>query len=177
MKTKLVALALALLITAASAILILTIPNTLALAQGEPQKPVTADQVNEIARQLYCPVCENITLDTCGTAACAQWREEIRLQLEEGKTPQQVIDDFVTRFGDRVVGTPVDPTLRALSLITPWLLGSLAVLVAVWYLRKRDKDAEAAATIIAPDLPDRQPLLHNDDEYRARLEQDLARLR
>ncbi|NQS91637.1 MAG: hypothetical protein HQ574_04445, partial [Chloroflexi bacterium] len=34
----------------------------------------TDDDVNAIAKQLYCPVCENIPLDACGTAACEQWR-------------------------------------------------------------------------------------------------------
>jgi cytochrome c-type biogenesis protein CcmH/NrfF len=28
----------------------------------------TDDEVNAIASQLYCPVCENIPLDACGTA-------------------------------------------------------------------------------------------------------------
>lgn len=82
---------------------------------------VTADEVNGIAKKLYCPVCENIPLDTCGTAACADWRNEIKIQLEDGLTEQQIIDDFVVRFGDRVVGVPQDPTLNAISLVTPWL--------------------------------------------------------
>lgn len=168
MKTKV----LTLLLLTATALLFLSTPSELAFAQGDPTKPVTADQVNAIASKLYCPVCENITLDTCGTAACAQWRDEIRIQLEEGKTPQQVIDDFVTRFGDRVVGTPVDPTLRALSLVTPWVLGTLAIVAALWYLRQRDRLPEAAPATAEP-----QPTLHTDDEYMARLEHDLAKLR
>jgi cytochrome c-type biogenesis protein CcmH len=143
-----------------------------AAAQDDPKKPATADQVNAVANKLYCPVCENITLDTCGTAACAQWREEIRLQLDEGKTPAQVIEDFVTRFGDRVVGTPVDPVLRALSLLTPWLLGALSILGAVWYLRHRDLTAAAEPATARPTYE-----LQSDESYRARLEHDLARLR
>ena len=56
-----------------------------ALAQDTPPidpdidtSAITDDQVNAIANQLYCPVCENIPLDTCGTLACEDWREEIR---------------------------------------------------------------------------------------------------
>lgn len=41
---------------------------SLALAQ-DTASGVTADQVNAIAKKLFCPVCENIPLDTCGTAA------------------------------------------------------------------------------------------------------------
>ena len=86
--------------------------------------------MNAIAKKLYCPVCENITLDTCGTAACADWRDEIRLQLEQGRTEDQIINDFVSRFGDRVVGTPQDTALRALSLVTPWVIIAGVLLLA-----------------------------------------------
>lgn len=128
--------------------------------------PVTDDQVNAIAKKLYCPVCENITLDTCGTAACADWRYEIRLQLQAGLSEQAIIDDFVARFGDRVVGTPQDPALRALSLIAPWLMigaGLIAALAAL--LRMRSQRGAAQAGDAASTTGDR---------YRDLLEQDLA---
>ncbi len=113
-----------------------------ALAQEAAQPPVpvrevTDDEVNAIAQKLYCPVCENITLDTCGTAACADWRYEIRLQLESGMTEDQIVADFVHRFGDRVVGTPMDPLLRALSLYTPWLIIAVAIIGTAVVLAKR----------------------------------------
>jgi cytochrome c-type biogenesis protein CcmH len=103
--------------------LMLVVFTGAAMAQTEPV--VTDNQVNDIAKDLYCPVCENITLDTCGTAACADWRYEIRLQLESGMNAEQIKADFVRRFGDRVVGTPYDPVLRALSLVTPFVLIAL----------------------------------------------------
>jgi len=112
-----------------------------AVAQdGVPRTLVTADQVNAIAEKLYCPVCENIPLDVCGTAACADWRDEIRIQLESGMTEQQIIDDFVRRFGDRVVAIPQDPTLRAVSLFTPYIVIGLGLLVAlsvIWRFQRR----------------------------------------
>ena len=101
-----------------------------AYAQTAPAtSTVTDDQVNAIAKKLYCPVCENITLDTCSTAACADWRNEIHIQLEAGRTEDQIITDFVQRFGDRVVGTPQDSALRALSLVTPWVIIAVVLIV------------------------------------------------
>ncbi len=109
-----------------------------AAAQEDASAPaeVTADQVNEIASGLYCPVCENIPLDACGTAACADWRNEIRLFLEQGMTEDEIVEDFVLRFGDRVVGTPLDPILRGLSLVTPWLV-IVGILAGGWYFLRR----------------------------------------
>ncbi|MER3459217.1 MAG: hypothetical protein C4309_11855, partial [Chloroflexota bacterium] len=45
---------------------------SIASAQGPTQ-----DDVNRVANQLYCPVCENITLANCPTQACIQWRARI----------------------------------------------------------------------------------------------------
>ena len=52
-----------------------------ALAQ---QPTPSDDEVNAIAKQLFCPVCENTPLDVCPTQACAQWRELIREKLAAG---------------------------------------------------------------------------------------------
>jgi cytochrome c-type biogenesis protein CcmH len=133
----------------------------------ESTEPVTFDQVNEIARQLYCPVCPNETLDTCQTQACVQWRDEIRDQLSRGETPQQVIDSFARRYGDRVLGTPQDPTLWALSLITPFLIAGLALVVGVFtFLRWRGRPR------LEPSAPS-SPAPAVSDDYRKQLERDL----
>ena len=130
-------------------------------------QPVTDNDVNAVAKKIYCPVCENITLDTCGTSACQDWRDEIRVQLEAGMSEQAVIDDFVQRFGDRVVGTPQDPTLRALTLVMPWVIIGLVLLVVVWMIRywfrnqSRDIDSAIAANITS------------DNYYRDLLEKDV----
>ena len=67
-------------------ILICLVPGS-AFAQGSGP---TDDDVNAIAKQLYCPVCENIPLDACGTQACEQWRGIIRDRLAEGWTEEQI---------------------------------------------------------------------------------------
>ncbi len=171
--------------------LLLALPGGSARAQdggGSGKSKVSADDVNRIANKLYCPVCENISLDACGTLACAQWRDEIRIQLESGRTEQQVIDDFVKRFGDRVVGTPQDPTLRALSLVTPWVISLLALLSAA-YIFLRWRAELSRSTRVAKAVPVTVPVKTASPaqsltltekqiaEYRARIERDLARRR
>jgi len=130
---------------------------------------VTDDQVNMVAHQLYCPVCENVPLDVCGTPACIQWRADIRSQLEQGKTPDEIIADFVRRFGERVVGTPQDQVLRALSLVTPYALGAMVLAVALWTLWRWRKNRMGTQ----PQSPDPGIFDQTETDYRARLERDL----
>ncbi|MBL8148052.1 MAG: cytochrome c-type biogenesis protein CcmH [Anaerolineae bacterium] len=127
----------------------LCLTATLALAQDTPAE-VTADQVNAVAEKLYCPVCENIPLDTCGTAACADWRNEIKLQLEAGMTPDEVITDFVRRFGDRVVGIPQDPALNALTMVTVVAVIGAALLGGVYFLLRNRRPRQPEPAIPAP---------------------------
>ena len=77
-----------------------------ALAQESNPSAPTDDQVNAIAKQLYCPVCENIPLDVCGTQACAQWRDLIRQKISQGWSEAQIKQYFVDQYGDRVLATP-----------------------------------------------------------------------
>src|SRR5262249_17757760 len=64
------------------------------------------DQVNKIAKQLYCPVCENTPLDVCPTEACHQWRELIRSMLADGKSEAEIKQYFVNYYGARVLNEP-----------------------------------------------------------------------
>src|SRR5512142_3451859 len=64
------------------------------------------DEVNRIAHQLYCPVCENTPLDVCPTEACRQWRDLIRQQLSQGWSEARIKQYFVDQYGVRVLAEP-----------------------------------------------------------------------
>ncbi len=144
-----------------------------ALAQGStpPPRPVTDDQVNAVAHQLYCPVCENIPLDVCPTQACAQWRGLIHDMLAQGKSAQEIKDYFVQQYGDRVLGTPPARGINWLVYIVP----PVAILIGVFVLfrafqewRKPVKQAPSAE-VHPPGSP------QQDDAYVRRLEEELRK--
>ena len=85
-------------------------------AQGQPP---TDDQVNAVAKQLYCPVCENTPLDVCGTQACAQWRDLIRQMLAEGKSEAEIKQYFVDNYGARVLNEPPREGINWLAYLVP----------------------------------------------------------
>ncbi len=76
----------------------------------------TDDDVNRIAKQLYCPVCESTPLDVCPTEACRQWRDLIRTMLADGKSEAEIKQYFVTQYGARVLAEPPN---RLVSYLVP----------------------------------------------------------
>jgi cytochrome c-type biogenesis protein CcmH len=140
---------------------------SIAFAQeNDPDYP-SDDQVNAIARQLYCPVCENVPLDVCGTQACAQWRALIREKLVDGWTEEQIKEYFSNQYGDRVLSEPPARGLNWLVYIIPPLVffaGAFFLyrgFVAWKQLGDEDGSSESQTE---PEI---------DDPYLARLEEEL----
>ncbi|MEI6289859.1 MAG: cytochrome c-type biogenesis protein CcmH, partial [Chloroflexota bacterium] len=100
-------------------------------SQVSAQAPTPSDNdVNAVAKQLFCPVCENTPLDVCPTQACAQWRELIRTKLAEGWSAEKIKEYFAAQYGARVLSEPPRQGLNWLVYIIPPLL----MLVGVYIL-------------------------------------------
>lgn len=138
-----------------------------AFAQGGSPGTVTDDEVNAIAKQLYCPVCENVPLDVCGTQACAQWRELIREKLGDGWTEDQIKQYFAAQYGDRVLAAPPARGLNWMVYIIP----PLAILAGVYFLIRAFKSWYTPAEKEPSTITEPQP----DDEYIAKLEDELSK--
>ena len=144
----------------------------------EPTKEVTDDDVNRVARELYCPICDNIPLDACETQACDDWRELIREKLAAGQSDREIIEYFADVYGERVRATP---STQDLSLVV-WILPLVGIVVGavylVWllqrWLARGAEDESAPAPISLPD--DESADEPGEDDYRARLERELREL-
>ncbi len=127
------------------------------------QRPVSDDEVNAVAKKLYCPVCESTPLDVCPTQACKDWREMIRQQLSEGWTETEVLAYFEAKFGPQVLAQPPARGFTALVWILP-MIALAGGAVFLWLLLRRwqsrrlgPEPPEAAAgptgsLNVAPDL-------------------------
>jgi cytochrome c-type biogenesis protein CcmH len=142
-----------------------------ALAQDPNPGVPNDDQVNAIAKQLYCPVCENIPLDVCGTQACAQWRELIREKLGQGWSEAQIKQYFVAQYGDRVLATPPARGLNWLVYLVPPIAIAAGVFIlyrALKALAWKQPTPQAPVTGEASSPP-------ATDEYVLRLEEELRK--
>src|ERR1700682_6094558 len=93
-----------------------------AAQSATPPGPVTANDIQRVRHQLYCPVCETTPLDVCPTQACAQWRATIGEKLAAGWSDQQILDYFVAQYGERVLARPSTHGLNVLVWVIPPLL-------------------------------------------------------
>jgi cytochrome c-type biogenesis protein CcmH len=126
--------------------------------EGRP----TDDEVNAIAKKLYCPVCPNTPLDVCETQACKDWREQIRDELSAGWSEQQIIDYFVLQYGERVLGEPQRSGFTSMVWVLPVLIvlfgiGIVWQVLRSWRQRQSGNPTPAlskpvAAQQISPEL-------------------------
>lgn len=110
------------LLLAALLALIFSITFSYVVAAQNPTP--TDDEVNKIAKQLYCPVCESTPLDVCPTEACRQWRELIREMLADGRSEAEIKQYFVEHYGPQVLNEPPNRILTYAVPILAFLLGA-----------------------------------------------------
>lgn len=144
-------------------LVILLAPGSVSAQENQP----TDDEVNAIAKKLYCPVCENIPLDACGTQACIDWRAEIRQKLVDGWNEEQIIQYFVDQHGAQVLPTPPPEGLNLLVYIIPPVVFAVGAFILLHVLRSWRRES---VVVELSSLSDEQK-----DPYVTRLENELER--
>lgn len=135
-------------------------------------KVITDDEVNAVAHQLYCPVCQNTPLDVCPTDACHDWREQIRGMLAEGKTEDQILQYFVDQFGDRVLAAPpLSTKFNWIIYILPPMIILAGAIILFRSLKEWTTPKVAAAGSVAAGTDVSSP----KDDYVARFEEELKK--
>ena len=102
-------------------------------------------RVMEIASELRCLVCQNETLAASHADLAVDLRAQIRRQLQEGRTPAQIRDYMVQRFGEFVL---YRPRFQAKTLLL-WL-GPFALLLLAFWALWRGIRARGSAPAVAP---------------------------
>lgn len=157
-------------------------PSNGAPSNSAPSNSAPSDDtVNQIAKKLFCPVCENVPLDVCPTQACSQWRATIKEKLVAGWTEQQILDYFVAQYGERVLA---QPSTRGLNILI-WLVPPIMVVAGAFTLWRvlrqmaRSTPRLATAQFGPRSGPEFSPGESDSasDNYIARVEQELQRRR
>ena len=101
------------------------VPVLAALALGfSPVGAATTAEIKSVAEELVC-LCGNCPRESLATCLCTDFavpeREAIGLALDQNQTRQQIIDDYVARFGPKVLATPPHEGFNLLAWVAPFL--------------------------------------------------------
>ena len=115
-----------------------------------PPGSVNEDTVREIAAQLRCVVCQNLSVADSPSEMASQRRGIIRERLQAGDTPEQVVAYFVDKYGEWILLSPRPRGFNLLVWVLPFAarrLGRGAVLLLARRWSRRAAAAPAAEAI------------------------------
>lgn len=95
------------------------------------ENPQLEAQVQKIAQELRCLVCQNQTIADSNAGLAQDLRREVRQMLQQGKSEAQVREFMVTRYGDFILYRPPFKLTTLLLWLGPFVL----LAVAAWTLR------------------------------------------
>jgi cytochrome c-type biogenesis protein CcmH len=97
------------------------------------------ERTREIATELRCVVCQNLSVADSPSEMAQQMRAVVREQVQAGKTPEQIKDFFVSKYGEWVLLKPKTTGFSALLWILPYAALILGILGALWVIRRWSK--------------------------------------
>ena len=83
------------------------------------------DQIAEISGELMCPVCEGQSVAESNAQLARDMRAIIKTKLLEGRSKEEIIDYFISSYGETILASPPP---KGFSIIL-WLLPVLSVLI------------------------------------------------
>lgn len=127
-------------------------------------------QVREIALDLRCPVCQNISVADSASQLATQMRSVIRQKLQAGEPRESIIQYFVERYGEEV---RLDPPREGFTLLV-WIGAAAGVaggaFVLISRLRRALPASKGQVAAVGTSLPEAER-----DRYEMMLDAELSR--
>ena len=128
---------------------------TLAVVAVTGRAPASqAQQVQQIAAGLHCPICKDLSVADSPAPLALQMRQQIAQELRAGESPDQIRAGFVAAYGDSVLMTPPRSGLAGTAYFLPALVLLAGLIAAGALLRRwlRTPRADPAAADGGPPL-------------------------
>jgi cytochrome c-type biogenesis protein CcmH len=108
--------------------------------------PTQAEVARQIATDLRCPDCQGLSVADSSSASAMEIRRQIDAQLVAGRSPDQVKQSFVDRYGEWILLSPISPVAWLLPVGV--LLAAIGIL-AVWIGRARRREPPAPISAVS----------------------------
>jgi len=126
----------------------LALALVLAAGAAAQARRVAEQQVQDVAAQLRCVVCQNLSVADSPSEMARQMRAIVRERLEAGESPGEVVQYFVDRYGEWILLSPRRSGFNLLVWAAP--LAAVAVGLAIVSVRVRRWAREPASSGTAP---------------------------
>jgi cytochrome c-type biogenesis protein CcmH len=129
------------------------------------------DRVNEIAHLLMCPVCQGQSVAESNSNLAQDMRQIIRKQLEEGKSKDEVIAYFVSRYGETILASPPPRGVNWLLWVLPGLaiiFGGFGIAIYLYKSQSGKKSTGDSGKRTETTAADSDYLLKIDEELKKR---------
>ena len=142
-----------------------TLALWMAVAAADPQ--ALEREAKQLEAKLMAPCCWAQQVSLHQSPAADEIKQNIRVLLAQGKTPQQVLDIYVAEYGDRILSEPPARGFSRLIYVAPWvfLFGSIGLVVMV-IRRLRAADPVPARVEKAAAPPSEDETDRIDEELR-----------
>jgi cytochrome c-type biogenesis protein CcmH len=122
--------------------LVIALGTLLLVASAAAAAHVSEQTVHDVASQLRCVVCQNLSVADSPSEMATQMRAIVRERLEAGETPEQVREYFVARYGEWILLAPRRVGFNLLVWGFPLAalavgFGVVALLLRRWTRRRR----------------------------------------
>src|SRR6266700_3993896 len=137
-----------------------------------PPQQTLDQRVHDVASQLKCLVCQGESVADSPATLSQQMRGIIRQQLQSGKSEQEVIQYFVSRYGDRILWSPPWQGFTLLTWLVPIALMIGGILLLFVVLRSWQSNSDKQP------IEDRAESVNIDEKelayYQRQIEEELA---
>ena len=127
------------------AVVVLAASALVTVAALASSEPAPEDRVSHLASRLKCPVCESESIADSPADIARDLQDLIAEQVADGWTDQEIVDFFVSSYGEEVVLDPPRSGRSAVLWIAPLvaLAGGVAIIMGRRARGARDlEDAE-----------------------------------
>ncbi|MEW5975916.1 MAG: cytochrome c-type biogenesis protein CcmH [Acidobacteriota bacterium] len=131
---------------------------------------IVTPEVRRVSEAFVCQCGCNHQLSACGMLNCGSatpLRAEIAEKLKEGKTRDQIVADFIEKYGKVILAAPTTQGLDLAAWVLPIMMTLVGLLIVygfirVWLQRKSEAPAHAAGPV--------------PSDYQNRVERELKEL-
>ena len=116
-----------------------------------PKQGASDDRLYALAVQLKCLQCVGESVGASQAPLAVQFRDEITKQMRQGRSDDEILTFFTTRYGQEVLLTPPSTGLGSLVWIIPVVGAAAALLGLIALFRRWRREADAAPEASAAD--------------------------